>query len=402
MLSYYGYTISPNQIETGEGFLICRNVPIARIGDMQYLASELGLPGMDVITVHRSQEEVFSEAALASFEGKPVTDDHPPELLTLETATSYERGHAQNIRKGEGEWKDYVLADLHIHDGGLIRSVQDGKREISCGYECEYEANGDGTYSQKNIRGNHIAVVHRGRAGKKAAILDSDTMTQAIQPERKKMKKKGLFFKLFGMSVKDKSPEEIEQMAMDAAEALEEEEKKKTGTEPEKPAKDSTVKTEDSDLEAMVENVVKRMVMDLKKAQEEENTLDAAIKKLEGEEEGDDKEEEEEKEAKVVLAEDNKRKKCPMDSAVAAKILKAVRPSIAAIKDEKQRKDVADALIACVTDADLGSDITKIVDTAKKNAKKVEDKNVSMDFDAIQAAYDARNPHKNKNGGKTE
>ena len=24
MLAYYGYTVSPNQIETGEGFLICR------------------------------------------------------------------------------------------------------------------------------------------------------------------------------------------------------------------------------------------------------------------------------------------------------------------------------------------------------------------------------------------
>ena len=30
MLAYYGYTISPNQLETVEGFLICRNVPIAR------------------------------------------------------------------------------------------------------------------------------------------------------------------------------------------------------------------------------------------------------------------------------------------------------------------------------------------------------------------------------------
>ena len=37
------------------------------------------------------------------------------------------------------------------------------------------------------------------------------------------MKKNGLFFKLFGQAVKDKSPEEIEQLAMDAADAFEEE-----------------------------------------------------------------------------------------------------------------------------------------------------------------------------------
>ena len=37
MLAYYGYTISPNQIETGEGFLIYKNVPIARTGTQEYL-----------------------------------------------------------------------------------------------------------------------------------------------------------------------------------------------------------------------------------------------------------------------------------------------------------------------------------------------------------------------------
>ena len=47
MLAYYGYAISPNQIETGEGFLICRNVPIARIGDQEYLGRETGLSGAD-------------------------------------------------------------------------------------------------------------------------------------------------------------------------------------------------------------------------------------------------------------------------------------------------------------------------------------------------------------------
>ena len=47
MISYYGYTISPNQIETGEGFLICRNVPVARTGTQEYLGREIGLTGAD-------------------------------------------------------------------------------------------------------------------------------------------------------------------------------------------------------------------------------------------------------------------------------------------------------------------------------------------------------------------
>ena len=227
MIQYYGYTISPNQIETVEGFLICRNVPIARVGDQEYLGREIGLTGSDagrIITVHRPPEEVFSDAALASFEGKPVTNDHPPDLIGPDDVSFYEKGHAQVIRRGTDEWQGYMVADLHIHDRELIDAIQNGKREISCGYQCDYVPEGDGTYSQKNIRGNHVAVVDRGRAGRRAAILDSEKDSQQAinRPERRTMRKKGLFFKLFGQAVKDKSPEEIERLAMDAADAFEE------------------------------------------------------------------------------------------------------------------------------------------------------------------------------------
>ena len=298
MIQYYGYTISPNQIETGEGFLICRNVPVARTGTQEYLGKEIGLSGKDadrVITVLRSPEEVFSPSALASFEGKPVTNDHPPVLIGPDDVKTYEMGHAQNVRRGSGEWEEYVIADIHVHDRELIEAVQNGKREISCGYECEYTDNGDGTYSQKNIRGNHIAVVDRGRAGKLAAILDSDTVTgnkeqAGKQPERKKMKKKGLFLKLFGQATKDKSPEEIEQMAMDAAEALEDEGTQITvdgigsaavpssqnppGTE--KAAEDGP------NMEALVAQVVAQVLAKLNPAASNQDPIDAAIEKLSG------------------------------------------------------------------------------------------------------------------------
>ena len=43
MIAYYGSTISKHMTQTPEGFLICRDVPIARIGTQDYLARELGL-----------------------------------------------------------------------------------------------------------------------------------------------------------------------------------------------------------------------------------------------------------------------------------------------------------------------------------------------------------------------
>lgn len=412
MLAYYGYTISPNQIETGEGFLICKNVPIARIGDQQYLGREIGLTGADaerVFTVRRSPEEVFSETALASFEGKPVTDDHPPELLTPDTVTMYLKGHAENVRRGAGEWQDYVVADLHVQDRGLIDAIQRGKREISCGYECEYVHNADDTYSQKNIRGNHIAVVERGRAGKRAAILDSDTINKekaGKRPERKTMKKHGLFFNLFGQAVSGKSPEEIEQMAMDAAAALDEDENAGGQTSEEKKDEEKPAVKDAAFFDALDKKIDRLLaVVDQKSEDEggEEDPMDAAIKKLEGSEEKKAGDEGASEEAKVVPAEEmDTDNNGSMDQAMAAAILKAARPAVAAISDPKQRKAVTDALIGAVMGSGNGeNDLSKLMKTVQKNAQKTADSKSSMDEAALQAAYDNMNPHKKaENGGK--
>ena len=47
------------------------------------------------------------------------------------------------------------------------------KREVSCGYDCFWELGNDNTIIQKQIRGNHIAIVKNGRAGHRVAVRDS-------------------------------------------------------------------------------------------------------------------------------------------------------------------------------------------------------------------------------------
>ena len=398
MIQYYGYTISPNQIETGEGFLICRNVPISRTGDQEYLGWEIGIPGAgggQIVTVHRPPEEVFSTAALASFEGKPVTNDHPPVLIGPDDVKTYEMGHAQNVRRGDGEWEEYTLADLHIHDRELIDAVQSGKREISCGYECEYVPNGDGTYTQRNIRGNHVAVVERGRAGKRATILDSDKK-KAKEPERKgNMNKKGLFFKLFGQAVKDKSPEEIEQMAMDAAAALEAEKPADGQAEGQKeePAKETA--SDEAVIDAIAEKILAKLEEKgaCKKKEETKDALDAALEKLT---EGGDPGQAGETEKTSGDTEKETRTGTGMDRSTAAGILKAMRPAVAAIKDEKERLAVSDALIRLVMAEDAQDDISAILKASQANGKKAAVNTVTVDTDAIQDAYDAMNPHRGR------
>lgn len=398
MIQYYGYTISPNQIETGEGFLICRNVPISRTGDQEYMGWEIGIPGAgggQIVTVHRPPEEVFSTAALASFEGKPVTNDHPPVLIGPDDVKTYEMGHAQNVRRGDGEWEEYTLADLHIHDRELIDAVQSGKREISCGYECEYVPNGDGTYTQRNIRGNHVAVVERGRAGKRAAILDSDKK-KAKEPERKgNMNKKGLFFKLFGQAVKDKSPEEIEQMAMDAAAALEAEKPADGQAEGQKeePAKETA--SDEAVIDAIAEKILAKLEEKgaCKKKEGTKDALDTALEKLT---EGEDPEQAGGTEKTSGDTEKETRTGNGMDRSTAVGILKAMRPAVASIKDEKERLAVSDALIRLVMAEDTQDDISAVLKTSQANGKKAAVSMMTVDTDAIQDAYDAMNPHRGR------
>lgn len=410
MLAYYGYTISPNQMETVEGFLICRNVPIARTGEMEYLECELKPNGSSskMVTVCRSPDEVFSEAALSSFEGKPVTDEHPPELLTPDNCIQYARGHAQNIRKGTGEWEGHVIADLHIQDDELIRAVQGGKREISCGYECSYTENEDGTYSQHDIRGNHIAVVTRGRAGKHVAILDSRKKVEAAKrPERNgKMKKNSLFFKWFAQAAKDASPEELETMAADAAAAMDEGAPQEPSGGGAAPASVQPPKEGAQDSTSLDQKM--DMLMDMIKGlaggkggdpieKPAENPLDSLVKELTGE---DAEPLEPTAEAKVVPAEELDKSACAVDKAVMAAVVKQLRPVIAGIKDDATRKTVTDSLVSCLKDKDKVSDIAKIVQTTQKNAAKLTDQKPQMDLDACQAAYDAMNPHKQNGGTK--
>ena len=185
-LLYFAERLSPHMAESAEGYLICRGVPVARSGTQMYLPAELGLPpgtAPDPVPVYRPEGEVFSPACMASFEGKPVTEDHPdlPEGVSAENIRLYQKGHAQNIRRGKGAQENLLLADLVITDPETIRHIRDGKREISCGYTYTL-AEENGRYVQRDIRGNHIAVVDRGRAGSRVRINDSE---RSMKPMKK-------------------------------------------------------------------------------------------------------------------------------------------------------------------------------------------------------------------------
>lgn len=174
--AYYASRISDNMAKTPEGFLICYSVPISRTGEYKYLASEIGMDGNSVVSVYRTDDEVFSDKSIASFEGKAFTNDHPQEEVNADNWQMYSKGELVNVRRGKAELSNCLVADIIIRDPKTISEVENGvKREVSAGYDCDYVEK-DGKIYQSNIIGNHVSLVKEGRAGHDVKIRDEKTV----------------------------------------------------------------------------------------------------------------------------------------------------------------------------------------------------------------------------------
>lgn len=125
---------------------------------------------------YRPPEEVFHVEHLASLRGVPVTDGHPGKV------------HADNADAivgavlTEGERRDGdLLADIVIHSPKRLGA----RKELSLGYSLDLDETPgevDGKrYDaiQRNLRVNHLAVVHRGRAGNAKLRLDRQDAADA-------------------------------------------------------------------------------------------------------------------------------------------------------------------------------------------------------------------------------
>lgn len=135
-ISYYGSKISNNITELSDGCLLCSNVPIARTGTYKYLREELGLDGSGIVDVYRTEDQVFNDAAIASFEGKAFTDTHPSVDVDVNNWSIYAKGDVRNVRRGKGEFSNCLVADIIVRDPIVIDEIKSGvKREISSGYE---------------------------------------------------------------------------------------------------------------------------------------------------------------------------------------------------------------------------------------------------------------------------
>ena len=118
----------------------------------------------------RPESEVASPESLASFAGKAITMEHPPVLLYSENTKDHSIGFTgTEVVYDNG----FVRAVMTITDQEVIEKVMRGDvREVSAGYRVAYDPTPGVTDSgehydgiQKEISGNHVAIVRRGRGG---------------------------------------------------------------------------------------------------------------------------------------------------------------------------------------------------------------------------------------------
>ena len=164
------------QIDHNQFWLIKDN-PITKAGVFPYLGKQISpeLEPDKIYQVYRPAEEI--RKAADTFKLVPLVDNHT--MIGKDFTPAEEKG-VHGVLGEEIKEKDGVLyADVKIFSESLKNLIQNGKKELSLGYFCEYDLT-PGEYHgvhydavQRSLRGNHIALVDNGRMGHDVRVMDS-------------------------------------------------------------------------------------------------------------------------------------------------------------------------------------------------------------------------------------
>jgi hypothetical protein len=153
-------------------FWFYEGTPISKAGVFQYLGKQISsdLEPNKIYNVYRPLNELNNKNTIESFKLLPLVDGHGDPKEKELHGTSGENVYFQG---------DKLKADLKVFSNDLQDTIANGKKEISIGYACRYEKKRGQyqgqpfDYIQRDIRGNHIALVEKGRSGEEVAVFDS-------------------------------------------------------------------------------------------------------------------------------------------------------------------------------------------------------------------------------------
>jgi hypothetical protein len=303
-----------SKIVDDNGFWLIENNPISKEGVFPYLGKTISpqLEPNRIYNVYRPFNEISKEETLKSFDGVPFINGHE---MIGENFTPYDKRTADGVLMNVKANNGMLFGDLKIFSEDMKSKIQAGKKELSLGYKCDYKLS-KGVFNgmpydaiQCNLRGNHIALVDKGRMGGDVRVYDNnytfDTLDIDINNEEKKMSeekekeikaddkkicdekvdKRKLIDEVGGI-LKDKVSEEIWRTVIgkiekasynDSEKSADDEEEKKTEVK-EVEKKEEVKKEDDTDKkDDKVTEEVKEEEKEIKKEEKEEEASDDFI-----------------------------------------------------------------------------------------------------------------------------
>lgn len=173
-------SMSARRLDMNDFLTIDQN-PITKTGVFPYLGRDIAdnLEPDEVYQVYRPGDELASEECMDSFKLTPIIDEHTMLGDSDNGVTPAERVGIEGVIGEQVSFDgEYLRAKIKIFSERLKNLIDSGKKELSIGYRCDYDIV-SGVYKgtpydavQRNIRGNHLALVQQGRAGPDVAVLD--------------------------------------------------------------------------------------------------------------------------------------------------------------------------------------------------------------------------------------
>lgn len=164
-------------IDRNDFWFIEKN-PITKVGVYPYLGKQISqdCEPNKIYYVLRPKEELFKKETLDSLKLLPLVDEHT--MLGKDFTPAEEKGIDGILGEQVEHDKDTIYTDIKIFSEDMKDKIREGKKELSLGYFCSYDKqsgiyNGQRyDYVQKNIIGNHLALVDKGRMGSDVRVYD--------------------------------------------------------------------------------------------------------------------------------------------------------------------------------------------------------------------------------------
>ena len=202
---------------TKDGYMVQKDVPIARTGKFVYRADQFGIDNEDGI---RSDELLSFLRGSDSFNDEninkmnsvsiPFTNDHPNKgtLITSKNAADHLKGIMENIYFSKNDGILYA-GRIIVYDEETIEDIKSGKKEVSIGFDALYKFNSfyfknefyDGT--ETILRVNHCSLVVEGAAGPQYRMHEKNnsTIEEIITMSEKSEKKAMVSIMVNGVSI---------------------------------------------------------------------------------------------------------------------------------------------------------------------------------------------------------